>query len=283
MRAETIGAAAVVLLAGGLLLLVAVSVAGKTPGRGARVGLVPLANRFASGDLAPAEPRGGLNVSENRGQYQGRARYLIMAGDTLLAIYDRDLRIFVMSSRAQDIGTPGPEATGQPEGESAGGMYGIVITFPSAGGRLLAEGYRPRTTSVSYSVGSDPREWQKDVPVWAAARIRSVAPGFDLEIEGDDGGWRWSLVEQDLGWRDRIGPVWSSGPVQFIMKVEDASRVAITDGMILAETDRVDLRMPLPTVQSSSGQSAPGLPNPQVRADEIVVPLKSEEGASPLR
>ena len=65
------------------------------------------------------------------------------------------------------------------------GVEELRMGFPGADSSALLEGVDPLPGRVNYLIGADPKAWLTDVPTFAKVRARSLYPGIDLVLYGN--------------------------------------------------------------------------------------------------
>lgn len=110
-----------------------------------------------------------LSFEANRGQADSQVKYILRSnGYTMLFTDDEAVLLF-----------PNP----QPR-----------IVRMGFGGLSQAEGVEMLPGKVNYLLGSDPKRWRANVPIYAKVRYRNIGPGIDLVFYGRDGRMEYDLV-----------------------------------------------------------------------------------------
>lgn len=164
----------------------------------AGAGAAPVAEPEAEGTGLAASTN---LVIQNVGQFASEARFMLRQGDYRIWLTDDSIWLVVPElARRDDVrrlegaGSLAPLA--RQRHALAGTRSGTAIrfAFEGANGAPNLEPFGPIPTRVSYLIGSDPANWQTNVPAFAAVRYRDLYPGIDLVIGDVAGGlvpWRF--------------------------------------------------------------------------------------------
>jgi YVTN family beta-propeller protein len=163
----------------------------------------------------------------------------------------------------------------------------LKLSFVNANPHPLIEPFNRLNTRVSYFTGSDPSNWQTDVPVWGGVRYVDLYPGIDLEITSEKG----QLVQR-LVRRDRLGAktndaaqveTQDSVSLQDIsLQVEGAEALTMDDtGRLRLTTAVGEFTLPLlQVVDQADAQIATTNLAPSIEGNIVIYPFSS--GLSPL-
>jgi hypothetical protein len=201
----------------------------------------------------PQQSTGPHLVLENVGQYAGEARFLLKQGNRRIWLTEDAVWLTVPDPRAADEqaapSSLGPLSRARPNRESqpaARRGTAIRFTFPGADGAASLEPFGRVSTQVSYLIGNDPADWQRDVPVWSGMRYRGLYPGVDLVIgDGAAGLIPWRLDAQP-----------GADLRAVTLRAEGVDSVAAGAGQLRLEIGGRTINVPLPT-WSVAGQPAP--------------------------
>jgi hypothetical protein len=143
----------------------------------------------------------GLMFIENMGQFDADARFMVRGANGTLYLADDALWFTVVEKLPAELleslrkGKKGniPHADKLLRGTN------FKFHFPGANPHPRLEPFGSVNTTVSYFAGSDPADWQTNVPMWAGVRYVDLYPGVDLELAGHKGQLVQRLVIRDEG------------------------------------------------------------------------------------
>lgn len=157
-----------------------------TPGRGR------VATRFRA---APAYARLPAGFEVNRGQVDGRIKFLSHAAGYTLALMDGGVVLEGNpAGRAPSGGHGGvPSAAPRRVGDRVDSM---LLRFDGANPRARIVGLQRLPGTVNYFIGDDPRRWRTDISTYARVEYRDLYPGVSLVYSGTAFGieGRWLLA-----------------------------------------------------------------------------------------
>lgn len=199
---------------------------------------------------------------ENVGQVDPAVRFQVWGGGQTLGLADDAIWLsLVEGSKVQGSQVDEPDlqpATAQ--------HVNIRLSFPGANPHPVLEPFDRLDTHVSYFLGSDPTQWQPDVPVWGGVRYRDLFPGVNLELTGTSGRWQWRLVSSTpspvvtpagrsggSSSPAAAGEGWGGG---LTLRVEGADATVIDGATLRLTTALGDLAVPL----IDAGPKAPAAP-----------------------
>lgn len=120
-----------------------------------------------------------LSFEENRGQADSQVRFLSRGSGYAIWLAPSEVVLNVQ----------GPGKPGQPARQSA-----VRMSFPGAkSSAAIAAGERQSAVS-SYFVGKDPSKWLSGIPNYSRVQYRSVYPGVDLVLYGNQGRLEYDFV-----------------------------------------------------------------------------------------
>ena len=196
-----------------------------------------------------------LMFVENVGQSDGRARFQVRRGDTIIHVAD-DALWFTILER------------GSEEARARQGVN-LKLSFPGANPHSRLEPFDRLDTHVSFFRGSDSANWYTDVPAWGGVRYVDLYPGVDLEITSEDGHWAWWLVIRS--------PQFATSDVH--LRVDGADALALEGDALRLSTAVGDFILPLLQAVSTDSTSLT-VPRPVVNGLEVIAPFSSPLSSS---
>lgn len=198
-----------------------------------------------------AAPGSPVLFIENEGQFPSSFRFQVPLAGPTLSIASDGLWYTLIKETTND----------QKEVSREG--VNLKVSFEGANSEPVIEPINRLETVVSYFHGSDPENWQADVPVWGGVRYKDLYPGIDLEVTSQDGALLQRLVTRAGADLDLVK-----------MKVEGADSLALRDGKLLATTAAGEFNLPLFTV--SGVDSA--LPAASLAGETVSAPFAGTAG-----
>lgn len=147
----------------------------------------------------------------------------------------------------------------------------LRLGFAGANPQPRLEAFDRLETRLSYFRGSDPAQWQSDVPVWGGVRYVDIYPGLDLEVTGESGrlALRW-VVKADVA-----AQAGDNSPLDEVRLQVDGAEALALDG-----TDRLrlttalgDVTLPLPHPVDANGAPLDPPTRPTIDGLEIIGPV----------
>ncbi|HET6203435.1 MAG TPA: hypothetical protein VFI25_11615 [Planctomycetota bacterium] len=189
------------------------------------VGILCLARIGAAGQgSAPVLPWSGparrpLTFVENRGQWDGPARFLAHAGAGIVGLEPDALALLLV---------------GRDGGEKASGAY-VRLVFENSSPAVHLEGERRLAGSHHFLLGRDPSRWRTDVPGFAAVRYRGLLPGVDLRVREQEGRLEYDLL---------LAP--GADPAEVLVRAEGVEGICLDGDTLVLETAVGEIRQPAP-------------------------------------
>ena len=181
-----------------------------------------------------------LTFEANRGQMDPQVRF-ISRGPGYSAFLTGDG--MVLSLRAHQVldGQTAATAVSPSKSKKATLQFSLL----GAARNPAVVGERPQSGRVNYFVGNNPAKWQRNVPIYAQVRYKSIYPGIDLLYYGNQRQLEYDFV---------IAPGADPGRIRF--DIRGARRMHIdADGSLILTTNNGELHFQTPAVyQESNGQ-----------------------------
>ncbi|HJQ24075.1 MAG TPA: SBBP repeat-containing protein [Blastocatellia bacterium] len=204
---------------------------------------------LAAGDLAGGASPGAASESRartdydslpmsfeaNRGQADARIKFLARSGNTALLLTADGATLALAKSSAKPRRNPSRPATRRV----------ATIRMKMLGGNPDAalEGLDQLPGASHYFIGKDPKNWHKDIPLYARVRYREVYPGINVVYYGNR-----RQLEYDL----EVAP--GSDPHQIRMAFAGARGLRLDgEGNLWLRTPAGDLQMRKPSVYQEEG------------------------------
>ena len=137
----------------------------------------------------------------------------------------------------------------------------IKMSFAEANPNFRVVGINPIETTISFFEGSDPSQWQADVPVYAGVRLENVYPGIDIEYTGSNGQLTPQVVARGRSVNISRVALDIEGAT-----VSDANRF----GKMALETSIGEVQVPL---FSQMGESELPTPKPHTDGKRVLNPI----------
>jgi len=222
---------------------------------------------------------------ENVGQFDEQARFQVRGSNATVHLTDDAVWLTLVekpsltqapSPNLQGGATPLPTPESAREvGDEGQSRQGVNLKFSFLGANRdpQLEPFNPLDLHLSYFLSSDSANWRADVPTWGGVRYRDLYPGVDLEMIGEDGGWRWRLMARPGAHLDVVR-----------LQVEGAETVTVdSSGRLRMQTAVGSLTGPaltaqhghLPTRPVIAGNTVRFAPSPQGAARPATVPMES--------
>ena len=160
------------------------------------------ASTSAAGRVDPAYGKMSLHFEPNRGQADARVDFLARGAgyslfleptEAVLSLHKpvsvRDVASVAVKSVLAAHG-PSTATPSSPDAESSILRMALLGAKPGA----VAVGQVPLPGKVNYYGGSDPKQWQQDVPTFARVRYSQVYRGVDLVYYGNQGQLEYDFV-----------------------------------------------------------------------------------------
>ena len=187
----------------------------------------------------------GVSFEENRGQADGRVRFLARhGGATVFLTNDEAAFVLSRAGKASDkrpLGEEGsPDALARrerlPERPQA---HAVCMKFEGANPRAEVSGERELKGRVNYFRGSDPSQWQTNIKTYGAVRYRGLYDGVDLVYYGNAQG----QMEYDF----EVAP--GADPNQISLMIEGAEGLEVdASGDLVISTPVGQMRQRRPEV-----------------------------------
>lgn len=212
---------------------------------------------------------------ENVGQFSdARIRFQANMGQMTLRLADDALWVTVVKQPAT---TGNPSAGLPPEP-----LRGVNLRFGFAGANPAPqlEPFNRLDTTISYFAGSDPGNWQANVPVWGGVRYIDLYPGVDLELTGQNGKLVQRLVLRDAP-EAALAQTGDSGP-EVRLQVAGADEMSLDDnGQLRLNTAVGEVTLPLLQVVDTDYQPVElTAAAQQVNQAEIAAPFAPAEATA---
>ena len=134
--------------------------------------------RADSAAPAMSDASAALIFIENAGHLPDGARFQVRGRDLTVWLAEDAIWLTAVDQ------TPHPSAASD---STLRGGANIKLSFAGANPHPRLEPFDRLATHISFFVGSDPAEWQTDVPAWGGVRYANLYPGIDLELTGENG------------------------------------------------------------------------------------------------
>lgn len=130
-----------------------------------------------------------LMFIENVGQFGTGTIYQLQNGkDTLWLTHDALWMTIVEPAPRADSEALNPFASREARTNAIPRLgVNVRLRFLEANSNPRLEPFQRLNSTVSYFRGSDPNQWQPDVPVWGGVRYIDLYPGIDLELTSEGG------------------------------------------------------------------------------------------------
>ena len=156
---------------------------------------MPLVQAGSNSGASPAAA-GSIMFIENKGQYDGAARFQVRGASETIWLAENTLWINVLEKPATpETGAVSPLEQSAPDssqpGQASAGkaVKGVVLklSYPGSNPHPVLEPFNRLQTHVSYLIGRDATQWHTDVPVWGGVRYKNLYPKIDLEVTSLNG------------------------------------------------------------------------------------------------
>jgi hypothetical protein len=194
-------------------------------------------SRVAAPDATAIYASQPLMFEANEGQSEASVRYLARGpGYTLLL--SRDQATLVLGPAGKGHGAPGHSSV-------------LRMTFLGANSAAQLVGRGELRAKINYLLGSDPRQWHRDVPTYAAAEYQALYPGVDARFHGGPADEHRRRLEFDFDVAAGVDPQ------RIVLQVQGARdlRLDREGNVVLAIAGRDDVVLGKPRVyQLIAGQ-----------------------------
>jgi len=263
-------------------LLLLLLLAGLPPGScptataGMSVPLVQASQQPAVSPGVRAHPADALSAAplmfiENTGQFDPQVRFQAM-GEKGTMFLTTDAIWFTVLEPAESSVSRGADtvsADGGLDSENEGGRgVNVKLSFVGANDHPEVIGVNGVDTRVSYLLGSDPAEWEADVPAWGGVRYKELYPGIDVELTSDNGHLVHRLITR---------PGADLNAVR--LRTEGAEAVALEGDSLLLTTTSGELVLALLRVEGTMLHGRPSIANLGGGTSEINSPFTSSPPA----
>ena len=171
-------------------------------------------SQFPGTEVASArehlEPDGAVAFVENRGQWSGDVRFVADAASMQVALEPTGLRLRASDGRELGLAFADAETT-----------------------RIAGEDRREEVRH--YLIGSDARNYRRDVPTWSSVRYEDVRPGIDVRVRDSEGSIEYDILV-DAG----------VDPSGFHIRSSVSGLSVDEDGSLRIPAERGDLVQPAP-------------------------------------
>ncbi|MEW5957005.1 MAG: SBBP repeat-containing protein [Chloroflexota bacterium] len=224
-----------------------------------------LTGAAASEPVALAQPGQSFLFIENVGQFAGSTRFQMFGGPAGLALTADALWLTLLQPVQIDPAAAEPADVITAASSESG--VNLRLSFENANPAPRLEPFNRLDTRVAYFTGSDPANWQTDVPAWGGVRYVDLYPGLDLEITGENGQLVQRLVAHSGG--DAVS---AQSLTEVALRVEGAEALALTGEQLRLTTALGEVTLPLLQVEPGDMQIA-SAPAPQLEGDVIRQPF----------
>ncbi len=216
-----------------------------------------------------------LMFIENVGQFDKKAHFIVWGANGTLYLADNALW-FTAMERMPDELLEGKRNKKSLTNRPLNGVN-LKLSFPGANPHPVLESFEPLHTQVSYFTGSDPANWQTNVPVWGGVRYVDLYPGIDLEITGENGQLVQRLVVRDEG---ANSPAKSKRLANIRLRADGADTLTLDNHHLRLTTNIGDFAWPLLQAVTSDGAPLDLPAPPKVKDHEITAPFTDASSAS---
>ena len=137
---------------------------------------------------------------ENVGQFDPRARFQAQVNGTDMYFSEDAIWFTLLEPPAKDPNEDHPGAILDglvAEQQEPRKGVNLKVNLVGSNPHPTLEPFDQVATSFSYFAGSDPSNWQSDVPVWGGIRYVDIYPGMNLEITSEKDHLIWQFLITD--------------------------------------------------------------------------------------
>jgi uncharacterized repeat protein (TIGR01451 family) len=231
--------------------------------------------------LPPAD-EANLFFIENTGQFDDAARFVVPGEAGTLFLAEDALWVSVLGEPAAALSTPAePDDPGRHERTADAEPWpgvNLKLSFPGANPRPRLEPFNRLETTVSYFSGSDPEQWQPDVPVWGGVRYVDLYPGIDLEVTSERGQLVQRLVRREPVAAPAAGvSAAAAGGNEVSLRVEGAEALRVAGDALQVQTAVGEVSWPLLEQVTAARSFVPAPTTAQINGSDIVAPFAAGE------
>lgn len=221
----------------------------------------------------------GINPSiafvENVGQFDPRVRFQAQSTDANIYFSEDAIWFTLLEPPAKDPSEDRHSAMLEgliaEQQESRKGVN-LKVNLIGSNPHPTFESFNRVATSFSYFAGSDPSNWQSDVPVWSGIRYVDLYPGMDLEITSEQNHLLWQFVITDASrFYDRNNPVAQQG---IRIKIAGHQKLQAQNKNLDIVTEVGELF--LPAIRLNGAEIVPQI----TKNDELIIPIPAQTSLS---
>ncbi len=202
-----------------------------------------------------ASSAGKLLFVENRGQFDPEVLFRLTGNGATIDVTRDSLWISIIKTSEEgnnptgfpDNPLAGPTlmSTPSPEEKESGIVEERVNLRIHYQGNITTSnvvGIDPLQTKMSYFIGNDPEKWLTGVPTYGGVRFEDILTGKDLEITGENGALRQTLIAKGDAGGSQQGRMTADQALD--VEIEGAENVDLSGSEYLIFTELGDFAFP---------------------------------------